>query len=87
MTLFIHILNIGVTAGWLALAVMVIRLFRIPKWIRCILWGIVGVRLMVPFHWQSPLSLIPSAEVIPANIGQNPAIQSGIPADGCGFRY
>ena len=80
MTLFIHILNIGVTAGWLALAVMVIRLFRIPKWIRCILWGIVGVRLMVPFHWQSPLSLIPSAEVIPANIGQNPAIQSGIPA-------
>lgn len=80
---FLKLLNISITAGWIVLGVVLLRLFlkKSPKWISCLLWAIVGLRLMVPFHFESPLSLIPSAEVIPHNIttSQTPAINSGIP--------
>ena len=81
--LFLKFLNISISAGWLVLAVVLLRqCFRkAPKWISCVLWGIVALRLVLPFHFESGLSLIPSAEVIPQNIAtaRTPAIYSGIP--------
>ena len=82
--LFLKLLNMGITASWLVLAVVAIRgLFRkMPRWISCLLWGVVALRLVVPVSVESTLSLIPSAEVIPQEIlvSQTPAIHSGIPA-------
>lgn len=82
--IFIKILNMSIAASWLALAVILLRLLlkRGPKWILCLLWGLVGLRLVMPFTFESGISLIPSAEVIPANLAvtQTPAIYSGIPA-------
>ncbi len=39
--LFIQIFNMGVAAGWLILAVLLLRciLRNMPKNMRCILWG------------------------------------------------
>ncbi len=80
--LFLKLMNMSITAGWLVLAVLIVRLFlkKSPKWISCLLWGIVALRLLLPFTVESPLSLIPSAEVIPQNIATSsaPAIQTGI---------
>ncbi len=66
---FLKLLNMSITAGWLILAVFCVRiLFRkMPKWINCVLWGLVALRLMIPFSIESPFSLQPSAEPIKAD--------------------
>ena len=81
-TIFLKILNISLVASWLILAVIILRLFlrKAPKWISCLLWALVAVRLLLPFSVESVLSLVPSSEVIPTNIvyEQKPVIDSGI---------
>jgi len=64
---FLRILNMSITAGWLVLAVLLLRLVlqRAPKAIRCALWALVGIRLVLPFSFESMWSLLPSAEPIP----------------------
>lgn len=63
---FLKFLNMSITAGWLILAVLCVRiLFRkMPKWVNCLLWGVVAVRLLIPFSIESIFSLQPSAEPI-----------------------
>lgn len=79
---FVFLLNKGITAGWVILAVVLLRplLRRAPRWITCLLWGVVGVRLLLPFSLKSVFSLIPSATPIPENIAlsQTPSIHTGV---------
>ena len=81
-TIFLKILNISLVAGWLILSVIILRLLlkKAPKWISCLLWALVAVRLLLPFSIESVLSLVPSSEVVPTNIvyEQKPVIDSGI---------
>lgn len=65
--LFLKVFNMSITASWVVLAVLVLRLVfkKAPKWTRCLLWGIVALRLIFPFSIQSVFSLIPSAQTIP----------------------
>ena len=82
--LFIKLLNMSISASWLVLAVLVLRLLlkKAPKWLNPVLWGIVGLRLLCPFSIESALSLIPSAETVSPEImlDATPTIDSGIPA-------
>ena len=79
---FLKILNLAISASWLIVAVIVVRLLlkKTPRWIFCLLWGLVAIRLICPFSLESALSLIPSSEVIPADImmDQRPQIDSGV---------
>lgn len=79
---FITLLNASITAGYLVLAVLLLRpiLKKAPKFIRCILWGLVGIRLVLPFSLESILSLIPNAEPIPSEIvtTATPTVQTGL---------
>lgn len=81
--IFIKILNMSITASYFVIALVIIRaVFRkIPKWLSCVMWGLVGLRLILPFSFESILSLIPSAETIPSDIAlsKNPQISSGVP--------
>ena len=81
-SVFIKVLNMSISAGWLILAVLLLRLLlkKAPKWISVVLWGIVGLRLVLPFSLQSVFSLIPSAEVVSPSIGyaRHPEINSGV---------
>ncbi len=81
--LFLRFLNVSINAGWLVLAVLLIRfIFRkAPRWIVCLLWALVGIRLLMPFSIESVFSLIPSAETVPQEIllESQPQIYSGIP--------
>ncbi len=81
-TVFLKVLNMSITAGWVILAVIVLRLLlrKAPKWSVCLLWGLAAVRLVVPFSFKSIFSLIPSGETIPANIEmmRQPVIDSGV---------
>lgn len=80
---FLKILNMSINASWLILFVCLLRplLKRAPKTVNCLLWALVGVRLICPFSLESVLSLIPSAQTVPQNITQTnaPMIDSGIP--------
>ena len=64
--IFLKLLNMSITASCLILAALCIRLVfrKIPKWITCLLWGAVAIRLIVPFSIESAFSLQPSAEPI-----------------------
>ena len=79
---FLKLVNMSYTAGWLILAILILRplLKKAPQWIRCALWGLVGVRLVCPFSLESVVSLIPSAEPIPQDFiyTATPEIHSGV---------
>ena len=78
---FLRIVNISFTAGWLIIAVIALRLLlkKAPKWLICVLWALVALRLLFPFSIESALSLIPSNEVISESIVSNetPAVNTG----------
>ena len=83
--IFLKLLNLSISAGWLVLAVLVLRaaLKKAPKWTRVLLWGIVALRLMLPVSIESALSLIPSAETLrpdEVQFAARPAITSGVTA-------
>lgn len=63
-------MNLSISASWLILAVLVLRvvLKKAPKWVMPLLWGVVALRLVCLFSIESALSLIPSAETIPSEI-------------------
>ncbi len=80
---FLKILNMSISAGWIVLAVLLLRLVlkKAPKWMSVLLWAVVAVRLICPFSLESALSLLPSAETVSPNIDkvQVPQINSGVP--------
>ena len=82
--LFLKILNMSIAAGWLILAVVLLRflLKKAPRWITVLLWRIAALRLAVPFSFESAWSLVPSAETFQAHNIQYeiPVVNSGIPA-------
>ena len=81
--LFLKILNMSIAAGYLVVAVVVLRLVlrKAPRWTFVLLWGIVAIRLLVPFSIESKLSMIPSAQTIPETVlsGPNLDIQPELP--------
>ncbi len=80
--LFIKLLNMSITASYLVLAVVLLRLLlkKAPKAIFVAMWALVGLRLMVPFSLESIFSLIPSAEPVPEDIAYVPipTVQTGV---------
>ena len=80
--LFLKIVNMSISASWLVVAVLILRLVlkKAPKWVYVLLWGIVAVRLICPLSFESALSLIPSAETFPEKIISGPSfdVQTGI---------
>lgn len=58
---FLKIVNMSISASWLVLAVLLLRLVlkKAPKWVSVLLWGFVALRLLMPFSIESNFSLIP----------------------------
>ncbi|MGN0447639.1 MAG: M56 family metallopeptidase [Acutalibacteraceae bacterium] len=78
---FLTIVNMSISASWIVLAVLLLRLLlkKAPKWITVLLWGIVGLRLIMPFSFESIFSLIPSSETISkAPDSPRPHFESGV---------
>ena len=68
--IFLRIVNMSISTCWIILAIVLLRIIlkKAPKWINCVLWGIAGLRLFMPFSFESMFSLIPSAEFIPQEL-------------------
>ncbi len=79
---FLKIINMSISSAWLIFAIVIIRVFlkKAPRFINMLLWGIVAVKLILPFSFESVLSLVPSGETVPQNImiTENPVIHSGV---------
>ena len=57
----------SITAGWIVLAVLFVRLLfkkKAPKALFPVLWGIVAIRLICPVTFESNFSLIRNAEPV-----------------------
>ena len=59
--LFMKLLNMSINAGWLVLAVLLVRIIfrKAPKWLFPVLWSFVWIRLLMPNALESRLSVIP----------------------------
>lgn len=59
--LFLTLVDRSLAAGWLVLAILLLRplLKKAPRWIHCGLWALVALRLVCPVSLESTLSLIP----------------------------
>ena len=74
--LFIRIIEISVGASFLMLVVLLLRalLYKTPKWISCLLWGMVALRLIMPVSIESDFSLMPRVTRLSEMIAdRNPA--------------
>jgi len=62
-----QLVKMTIEASWLILAVFFIRLLlkNAPKWIRCVMWAMVGLKLAIPFTIESSLSLVPDTQNTP----------------------
>lgn len=60
---FVSVLNSSIAAVWGIAAVIILRLLlkKVPRKYICFLWALVAIRLVLPFSFESALSLIPSA--------------------------
>lgn len=63
LTLLERLLTMSLTAGFVAVIVLLLRLVlkkRAPKQVICLLWLVVFARLLVPVAVETPFSLVPS---------------------------
>ena len=82
---FSGLLNRALAATLVLLAAYLYRVLlpKAPKWSRCLLWGLAGLRLALPVSIQSVWSLVPSETVLDYETAQyaaKPEITSGIAA-------
>ena len=70
--LFLNLLDMSLAATWLIAAVILVRLLlkKAPKWICCLLWVLVAVRLICPFSLESKLSLVPETDPVLPSIAE-----------------
>ena len=63
---FLEIFNLSLAACWLIGAIVAVRMIFVksmPKWLVCCLWGLVAVRLLVPVTLESNISLVPNQQL------------------------
>lgn len=60
---FLKLLALSLTGSLFTLAVMLVRLIfrKAPRWIFCILWGVVALRLILPVSIESDVSIVPES--------------------------
>lgn len=73
-TVFLELVKLSLIGSLFAAAVMLVRLIfhKAPKWLFCVLWGVVALRLICPVSIESNVSLVPdrlaSGQII-TNVG------------------
>jgi beta-lactamase regulating signal transducer with metallopeptidase domain len=87
--IFLRLLNISITAGWIVLVVVLLRfvLKKAPKWTRVVLWGLVALRLLLPVSIESVTSLVPSAETVKIESVTAPVLTSVNEYNGVSYIY
>ena len=71
-SLFWQVVRLSLTAGWMILVLLALRplLKKVPRRFSCLLWGLVAIRLALPFSFESRVSMVPQAAAAPQKIAQ-----------------
>ena len=71
-SLFWQVVRLSLTAGWMILVLLALRplLKKAPRRFSCLLWGLVAVRLALPFSFESRVSMVPQSAAAPQKIAQ-----------------
>ena len=71
-SVFLQVARLSLTAGWMILVLLALRplLKKAPRRFSCLLWGLVAVRLALPFSFESRVSMVPQAAAAPQKIAQ-----------------
>ncbi|MBQ5544412.1 MAG: M56 family metallopeptidase [Clostridia bacterium] len=77
-TVFLKIFGMSLEASVVVVAVLLLRLlFRnIPKWLHCLMWALVAVKLLCPIVPESPVSLMPAQNLVERGISESTITQS-----------
>lgn len=82
-SIFSYILRFGIEAGWLAAALILLRLIlrKAPRGIICAMWALVAVRLILPLDIKSVFSLVPDTRDItrPVSYAAREAVRQAYP--------
>ena len=73
---FLTLCSLSLQASVIVLVALALRLIlrRAPRFIHCLLWGVVGLRLLFPFSFESIFSLMPREAQIPVSMGTSDAL-------------
>ncbi len=65
-TFLLKLCNMSISASYLIVAVIMVRILlkKVPRKMIVLLWGLVALRLMIPFSYESMISLIPQSTLI-----------------------
>ena len=71
-SVFLQVVRLSLTAGWMILVLLALRplLKKAPRRFSCLLWGLVAIRLALPFSFESRVSMVPQAAAAPQKIAQ-----------------
>lgn len=82
--IFLEVLRLSILSGVMVLAVLLIRLFlkRMPKSLCCLLWMLVGIRLVIPFSIESVFGLFPEGAILEQKVLETQLFESGTEKNG-----
>ena len=76
---FLRIVNISISASVFTAVILLLRplMKKVPRWVYVLLWGLVALRLILPFSIESPISLMPRTDWVieESNQGQVPSVE------------
>lgn len=77
-TIFLQVVQLGLEAGIVVLAVLFLRLVcrSAPKWLHCLMWGLVAFKLICPFGIESQASPMPRRDAVRSNVESGYAVSA-----------
>ena len=78
--LFLQIVQLSLEAGFLVLVVLLLRLvFRsAPKWLHCLMWALVAVKLICPFGIEIEASPMPRSDAVRSSVESTASVSESV---------
>ena len=78
--IFLQIVQLSLEAGFLVLVVLLLRLvFRsAPKWLHCLMWALVAVKLICPFGIESEASPMPRSDAVRSSVESTASVSESV---------
>ena len=78
--LFLQIVQLSLEAGFLVLVVLLLRLvFRnTPKWLHCLMWALVAIKLICPFGIKSEASPMPRSDAVRSSVESTASVSESV---------
>ena len=78
--IFLQIVQLSLEAGFLVLVVILLRLvFRsAPKWLHCLMWALIAVKLICPFGIESEASPMPRSDAVRSSVESTASVSESV---------